>query len=121
METGIVQPQAFSGEHPTPRHAVEYVVEVWTAFLGHRWTTLVIWHLSAGPKRFGTLRALLAGVTQKVLSERLVTLEERGIIEREQPARFPRTVTYQLTPHGRALVTVLDQLDRWAQPPATRT
>lgn len=118
METGIVQSQTFHREHPTPRHAVDCVVEEWTAFLGHRWTTLVIWHLSTGPKRFGTLQALLVGVTQKVLSERLMALEQRGIIEREQPAGFPRTVSYRLSPHGRELVTVLDQLDCWARQPS---
>ncbi|MDQ3657634.1 MAG: helix-turn-helix transcriptional regulator [Chloroflexota bacterium] len=102
-------------ESPTPRHAGDCPVEDWMAFLGHRWTALVIWHLSTGAKRFGTLREVLPGVTHKVLNERLVALEQRGMVVREQPARFPREVSYRLSPHGAAVIPILDQLDLWAR------
>lgn len=110
-----IEPCLHEPETPTPRHAGDCPVEDWMAFLGHRWTALVIWHLSTGAKRFGALRELLPGVTQKVLSERLVALEERGMVEREQPPRYPRSVFYRLSQHGAAVIPILDQLDLWAR------
>lgn len=70
METGS---QAINGlarsyerDVPVPRHAEDCPVEEVAAMLGHRWTALVLWHLSTGSKRFGKLQECLMGVTQKV-------------------------------------------------------
>ena len=99
---------------PSPRHHAECPVEDWLAFLGHRWNALVLWHLQGGPRRHGELTAVLPGVSSKVLAERLKGLEGRGLLERRTAAVFPREVAYGLTPAGKALVPVLDQLEAWA-------
>jgi DNA-binding HxlR family transcriptional regulator len=121
METsplrGTAVTDAPGREEPTPRHASACPVEEIAAMLGHRWTALVLWHLSTRPKRFGALQRCLPGVTQKVLTERLAVLIDHGVVTRSQPAAFPRQVTYQLSDRGRGLVTILDQLERWAQQP----
>jgi len=121
METGSLQgtriTRGFERERPTPRHASACPVEEIAAMLGHRWTALVLWHLSTGSKRFGELQRCLPGVTRKVLAERLATLIDHGVVTRSQAASFPRQVTYQLSGRGRGLVSILDQIEDWARQP----
>lgn len=98
-----------------PRRPGECPVEGWLAFLGHRWNALVLWHLKDGSRRFGELASVLPGVSPKVLSERLDGLEQRGIVLRSPTRVFPRGVRYELTPSGRELVGILDQLEPWSR------
>jgi DNA-binding HxlR family transcriptional regulator len=100
---------------PVRKHASDCPVEELLAFLGHRWNALILWHLQTGPKRHGELVERLAGVTPKVLTERLDGLEQRRIVSREILAGFPRRVLYALTPRGRSLVLVLDRLEAWSK------
>lgn len=100
---------------PVPKHASECPVEEWLSFLGHRWNALILWHLQAGPRRHGELVGCLAGITPKVLTERLDGLEQRGLVSREPLASFPRGVLYTLSARGRSLVLVLDRLEMWAK------
>ncbi len=100
---------------PAPLHASECPVEKWLAFLGHRWNALILWHLKAGPLRYGQLTELLVGVTPKVLAERLSALEDAGLVSRRLGLGFPRTTTYALTGRGVSLVTILDALELWAK------
>ena len=102
-------------DQPARRRPVECPVEAWLGFLGHRWNALILWHLQGGSKRHSELAALLPGVAPKVLSERLDGLEERGLISRSPIATFPRGVTYALTPTGKELVRILDQLELWSR------
>ncbi|TKT79033.1 helix-turn-helix domain-containing protein [Aquamicrobium sp. LC103] len=102
-------------EEPSARRPDECVVEFWLALLGHRWNALVLWHLKAGAKRNGELMKALPGISPKVLTERLDALCETDLVTRISEATFPRGVTYLLTPKGRRLVAILDQLDIWAR------
>lgn len=82
------------------------------------WTTYVLWVLrSGGPIRFGELKRQIAGVSAKVLTERLRALEASGIVYRHYEPTVPPAVTYGLTPRGRELDGVLDALNdvavRW--------
>ena len=84
--------------------------------LGAQWTPHLLWVLSHdGPTRFGALRRRLEGISAKVLTERLRTLEGHGIIYREHVDTIPPQVTYGLTPRGRELADVLSGLDRVAE------
>ena len=58
-------------------------VEVTLLLLSNKWTILSLRDLVTGPKRFGELKKSLSGVSQKVLTANLRSLEEKGIIERE--------------------------------------
>ena len=100
---------------PSPRPPVACPVEDWMAFLGHRWTSLILWHLQNGPRRYGELEALLPGITPKVLRERLDGLERRGLLRRRPLAIYPRGVAYELSPAGARLVKILDQLELWSK------
>jgi len=82
------------------------------------WTTYILWVLrSNGPTRFGELRRRVAGVSAKVLTERLRMLAEAGVVHREHEPTIPPQVTYSLTARGEELKQALDQLNaialRW--------
>jgi DNA-binding HxlR family transcriptional regulator len=82
------------------------------------WTTYVLWILrNGGPVRFGELKRQIAGVSAKVLTERLRALEAAGIVYRHYEPTVPPAVTYGLTARGRELDGVLDALNdvavRW--------
>lgn len=113
MESGLMNGPGL--ESPAPRHSLECPVEDWLGLLGHRWNALVLWHLQDGMKRHSELAALLAGVSPKVLSERLQGLEARGLLERSLIAGFRRGIGYRLTSSGKALVPILDQLEVWSR------
>ena len=102
-------------DQPQPRRPSECPVEDWLAFLGHRWNALVLWHLQQGKKRHSELVAVLPGVSPKVLSERLQSLESRGLLARCPMPVFPREVAYSLTHLGATLLPILDQLEIWSR------
>lgn len=83
--------------------------------LGDKWTALAISVLEPGPKRFGELRRELGGVSQKVLTELVRSLERDGFFSRHVIARAPLQVEYRLTPLGRSLAALLDHLGAWAE------
>ncbi|KRA80715.1 winged helix-turn-helix transcriptional regulator [Altererythrobacter sp. Root672] len=110
-----VADEQFDLDSPEPRRPMECPVEDWLSFLGHRWNALILWHLKLGAKRYGELAACLPGISSKVLSERLLGLEDRGLLTRLASPTFPRSVTYGLTLAGSDLVCVLDQLETWSR------
>ena len=83
------------------------------AFLGERWTLLVIRDLLRGPKKFQQLTASLKGVGPGVLSQRLKLLEEEEIVERHVYAEHPLRAEYALTSKGMELRTVVAALSVW--------
>ncbi|MBO6899711.1 MAG: helix-turn-helix transcriptional regulator [Rhizobiaceae bacterium] len=102
-------------EEPVARSATDCPVEEWLAFLGHRWNACLLWHLSTGPKSHGDLATRLRGISSRVLAERLVALEARGIISRTPKATWPRQVIYALTDKGQSLVSIVSMLEPWAR------
>jgi DNA-binding HxlR family transcriptional regulator len=75
------------------------------------WTTYIVYNLRAyGPQRFGELKRRVAGVSAKMLTERLRTLEGAGLIKRDYEATIPPKVTYSLTTRGHELDEVLGGL-----------
>ena len=80
------------------------------------WTIYILCRLHQnGPTRFGQLKRQLVGISSKMLTERLRTLERAEIIYRDHHPTVPPQVTYGLTEEGRELTTVLDQLNTLAQ------
>ncbi len=78
--------------------------------IGERWTLLVIRDLFRGSRRFQDLQESLVGVAPNVLSDRLKTLEEHGLIRREFYSEHPPRAAYALTPLGRELHPALRAL-----------
>jgi DNA-binding HxlR family transcriptional regulator len=75
------------------------------------WTTYIVYNLRTyGPQRFGELKRRVAGVSAKMLTERLRTLEGAGLLKRDYEATIPPKVTYSLTARGHELDEVLGGL-----------
>ena len=80
-----------------------------------RWTPLVVAVLADGPRRFGELRTRVGGVTPKVFTETLRSMERDGLLTRTATPGVPPRVDYELTDLGRTLVEPLDALRGWAE------
>lgn len=83
--------------------------------IGARWTVFVLNALEHGPKRFVGLKTHIQGITPKVLTETLRTLERDGLITRTDYDENPPHVEYELTELGRSLLGPLRAVRRWAE------
>lgn len=76
------------------------------------WTLHILWALTQnGPMRFGVLKNNVHGISARVLTERLRTLEDAGFIFRNYEQTIPPTVTYGITQRMRDIEKVFVQLD----------
>ena len=82
------------------------------SFLGERWAVLILRELFFGRRRFDEIQAQL-GIATNVLSQRLGTLVDEGIVERRRYSDHPERFEYRLTEKGRDLQPVLLALLRW--------
>lgn len=81
--------------------------------LGERWTLLVLRELALGPKRFRDLADALPGIGTNLLSARLKTLEEAGVIRRVTLPPPAGVHVYEFTERGEALRPSIEGLARW--------
>ncbi|MGW1992856.1 winged helix-turn-helix transcriptional regulator [Embleya sp. NPDC001921] len=100
-----------TGQRPGAAHCgIDAAIEV----IGGKWKVLVVWALEVqGRVRFGQLRRMIPGVTEKVLAAQLRELEAAGIVRREVFDEVPPRVEYSLTPRGRELSDALAPLGEW--------
>lgn len=80
-----------------------------------KWVALVIPALVDGPQRHGELARRIAGVSQKMLTQTLRTLERDGLVTRTVTASVPVRVDYALTPLGHELFPVMIAIKNWAE------
>lgn len=83
--------------------------------IGDRWTALIVGVLAERPHRFGELRRRVDGISQKMLTQTLRSLERDGLVSRAAFATVPVTVEYALTPLGETMVPVLAAIRDWAE------
>jgi DNA-binding HxlR family transcriptional regulator len=83
-------------------------------FVGERWSLLIIRELLLGPRRFSEIRAGLPGLSANVLTQRLVGLEDAGILVREKLPPPANVQVYALTPWGYDAEPIVMALGRWA-------
>jgi DNA-binding HxlR family transcriptional regulator len=83
--------------------------------IGDRWTALIVGILAERPHRFGELRRRIGGVSQKMLTQTLRSLQRDGLVSRKAFATVPVTVEYSLTPLGETLTPVLAGVRDWAE------
>jgi DNA-binding HxlR family transcriptional regulator len=91
------------------RHALDRAL----AALGDRWSLLVVRALLDGPHRFGELQETIAGIAPNVLTARLRSLEEHGVLVAEPYSRRPLRYRYELTARGEELAEPLRLLAAW--------
>ncbi len=83
--------------------------------LSDKWVSMVICTLADGPRRYSQLRTAIAGVSQKMLTQTLRTLEREGLVSRTITAAVPVRVDYELTPLGHTLLPVIMAIKHWAE------
>lgn len=82
--------------------------------MGERWSLLVVRELMLGARRFSDLKASLPGVSAKVLTERLGTLEAAGVLAKRKLAPPVSAQVYELTRWGYAAEPMIQEIGRWA-------
>lgn len=81
--------------------------------IGKRWTALIIRDLAVDSKRFCQLERSLCGISPRMLSKRLLELENAKIVDRSVIAEIPVRVEYSLTQKGKDLIKVIDSMASW--------
>lgn len=88
-------------------------LDVALAVIGGKWKPLIIFHLGRGPRRFGELRRLVVGVSEKMLIQHLKELQAHGVVLRTDYHELPPRVDYDLTAYGLSLADALTPLCDW--------
>ena len=83
--------------------------------IADKWTALIIRVLSKGTRRHNELQREISGVSQKMLTQTLRSLERDGLVARKVYPVVPPRVEYSLTPLGRSLTEPLQAICVWAE------
>lgn len=83
--------------------------------IADKWASLILWRLAERPIRFNELRRQIDGISTKVLSQALKSLERDGLISRAIFATVPVTVEYSITPLGLTLSDKISAVTAWAE------
>jgi DNA-binding HxlR family transcriptional regulator len=97
------------------RQAYGCGLEAALAVVGGKWKPIVLWHLTPGPRRFGELRRLVTGISEKMLAQQLREMESDGIVARKDFREIPPRVEYSLTGFGVSLSEALRPLGDWGR------
>ena len=81
--------------------------------IGNKWKLLILRNLLSRPWRFNELQKSLDGISQKVLTESLRSMESDGIIIRTVYPEVPPRVEYSLSELGETLRPILDAMEIW--------
>ena len=106
MKANVRAVNAYSADCPT-RQILDRV--------GDKWAVLILLLVRHEPMRFNQLRRAIEGISQKMLSQVLKSLERDGLIRRRAIATVPVTVEYSITPLGLTLAAAVDPLRDWAE------
>ncbi|MGJ7917705.1 winged helix-turn-helix transcriptional regulator [Massilia sp. LXY-6] len=80
-----------------------------------RWGVLLLVALGDGTQRFGELRRRVGGISEKMLAQTLVWLEQDGFVQRIAHSMAPPRVEYRLTPMGEEISRKLADLAEWIE------
>lgn len=97
------------------RHPLPYTCGIDAAVdvIGGKWKVLILWALQDDTRRFGELKKLVPGITEKMLIQQLRELEADDIVHREVYREVPPKVEYSLTEMGASLNAALEPLGAW--------
>lgn len=91
----------------------ECPVATTVTLIGSKWKLLIIRNLLSRPWRFNELKKDLDGISQKVLTDSLRSMEEDGLILRTIYPEVPPRVEYSLSSLGESLKPILDSMADW--------
>ncbi|HEX9042007.1 MAG TPA: helix-turn-helix domain-containing protein [Trebonia sp.] len=83
--------------------------------ISDKWVTLVLVALADGALRYRDLCRVISGVSQKMLTQTLRTLERDGLVSRTLTPAVPARVDYALTPLGESLMPAVNAVKTWAE------
>jgi DNA-binding HxlR family transcriptional regulator len=83
--------------------------------LERRWTVSILWASYGGASRFNEIRQSVGEIPPTTLAQRLLELEDAGLLERSVVDARPPRVEYRLTAEGKRLKQVVDALAAWAR------
>ncbi|QEE48484.1 helix-turn-helix transcriptional regulator [Flavobacterium alkalisoli] len=78
-----------------------------------RWKINILWMLKIGVNRYGLMKREIAGISEKMLTQRLKELEDDGLIVKKDYKTVPPKVEYSLSEAGEILSPILGQLSDW--------
>lgn len=81
--------------------------------IGSKWKLLILRNLLARPWRFNGLRKSLEGISQKVLTDSLRSMEEDGLVTRTVYPEVPPRVEYSLSPLGESMRPIIQAMEQW--------
>ena len=90
-------------------------VEVTLTLISDRWKVLILRDLMGGTKRFGELKKSVTGISQKVLTDSLRSMEADGLLTRTVYPEVPPRVEYTLTELGYSLRPILEAMRVWGE------
>ena len=93
----------------------EWPVATTVQLIGNKWKLLIIRNLLVRPWRFNELQKSLDGISQKVLTDNLRSMETDGIITRTVYAEVPPSVEYALSPLGESMRPILNSMQAWGE------
>lgn len=82
--------------------------------IADKWTCLIVYALLDGPRRHGELKRMIEGISQKMLTQTLRSMEADGLVKRTVIDVIPPHVEYGLTPLGQTLSGPLVAICQWA-------
>lgn len=97
----------------TKEELPECPVATTVQLIGSKWKLLIIRNLRMRPWRFNELKKDLDGISQKVLTESLRSMEEDGLITRTVYPEVPPRVEYALSELGQSMSPILDAMQQW--------
>jgi DNA-binding HxlR family transcriptional regulator len=83
--------------------------------ISDKWVTLILVALDGRTQRYSDLSRVIAGVSQKMLTQTLRTLERDGLVARTLTPGVPARVDYALTPLGMSLMPAVNAVKAWAE------
>jgi DNA-binding HxlR family transcriptional regulator len=83
--------------------------------IADKWTALIFALLEKHPTRFNELQRLIEGISHKMLTQTLRSLEQKGIVTRTVTPTIPPAVEYSLSPLGTTLIPLMAALRQWAE------
>ncbi|MDE6209275.1 MAG: helix-turn-helix transcriptional regulator [Lachnospiraceae bacterium] len=83
------------------------------SLIGSKWKLLIMRNLLVRPWRFNELKKDLEGISQKVLTDSLRSMEEDGIVTRTVFPEVPPHVEYSLSELGESMRPILDSMQQW--------
>ena len=97
----------------TKKELPECPVATTVQIIGSKWKLLILRNLLSRPWRFHELKKYLEGISQKVLTDSLRSMEEDGIITRTVYPEVPPHVEYALSDLGESMRPILDAMKDW--------